>query len=72
MIYGFNEECKNIAVSYMNVGYEFMSVIRFWATVKGDLPHLYYIFRKTEPLGAEFKTVACSVTGGFLFVDVEI
>ena len=63
---------NNIASRYLQVGIDSISDIRFWATVKGDLPHLYYIFRKTEPLGAEFKTVACSVTGGFLFVDVEI
>ena len=39
-----------------------MSEIRFCVTSKGNLPQLFYIFRKPEPLGEEFKTVVCSVT----------
>ena len=30
-----------------------------------------YIFRKPEPLGAEFKAVACYITGALLFVEVQ-
>ena len=48
-----------------------MSVIRFQTTAKGNLPHLSYIFWKPEPLGTEFKTVACSVTGALLFIEVQ-
>ena len=48
---GFDWECINIADSYLDVGDESMSAIRFWNTVKGDLPHLSYIFCKPEPLG---------------------
>ena len=48
-----------------------MGVIRFRTTSKGYLSHLYYILRKPEPLGTEFKTVACSVTGTFLFIEVH-
>ena len=48
-----------------------MSAIRFQTTAKGDLPHLSYIFRKPEPLGTEFKTVACSVTGALIFIEVQ-
>ena len=48
-----------------------MSAIRFWTTEKGNLPHLSYIFRKPEPLGTEFKTVYCSVTGALLFIEVQ-
>ena len=48
-----------------------MSAIRFRTTAKGNLPHLSYIFRKTEPLGTEFNTVACSVTGDLLFIEVQ-
>ena len=48
-----------------------MSAIRFRTTVKGNLPHLSYIFRKSEPLGTEFKTIACSVTGALLFIEVQ-
>ena len=46
-----------------------MSAIRFHTTAKGNLPHLSYIFRKPEPLGTEFKTVAYSVTGTLLFIE---
>ena len=62
LIYGFDAACKNIAASFLKVGDESMSEIRFQTTEKWDLPHLYYIFRKPEPLGTEFKTVACSFT----------
>ena len=48
-----------------------MSAIRFRTTAKGNLPHLSYIFRKPDPLGTEFKTVACSVTGALLFIEVQ-
>ena len=54
----FNELCSNIAASYHKVGDESMSAIRFCKTLKGDLLHLSYIFRKPEALGADFKTVA--------------
>ena len=48
-----------------------MSAIRFRKTAKGNLPHLSYILRKPEPLGNEFKTVSCSVTGALLFIEVQ-
>ena len=50
---GFNTACKNIAASFLKVGDESMSAIRFWTTAKGNLPHLSYIFRKPDPLGTE-------------------
>ena len=53
------------------VGDESMSAIWFRTTAKGYLPHLSYIFRNLEPLGTEFKTVACSVTGDLLFIEVQ-
>ena len=65
---GFNEACNNIASSYLKVGDESMSGIRFWTTEKGYLPHLSHIFRKPEPLGTEFKTVTYSVTGALVFI----
>ena len=71
LIDGFNDSCKNIAASYMKVGDESMSIIRFCTTSKGKLPYLSYIFRKSEPLGTEFKKVACSVTGNLLFFEVH-
>ena len=60
--------CKNIAADLLKFGYESMSDIRFRTMAKGTLPQLSYIFRKTEPLGKEFKTVACSVTGALLLI----
>ena len=71
MIDGFNEAFSNIASSYLKVGDEYIRVIRSSTTPKGKLPHLSYIFRKPEPLGTEFKTVACSVTGALIFLDIH-
>ena len=68
---GLNTACKNIAASFLKVGGESMSAIRCRTTAKGNLPHLSYIFQKPEPLGTEFKTVACSVTGALLFIEVQ-
>ena len=72
LIGGFNEAFNNISVSSLKIRYESMSVIRFWTTAKGGLPHLSYIFRKPDPLGTELNTVACSVTGSMLFIEVQI
>ena len=68
---GFNTACKNIAARFLKVGDESMSAIRFRTTAKGNLPHLSYIFWKPEPLGTEFNTIACSVTGTLLFTEVQ-
>ena len=70
LINGFNTACNNIADIFLKVGDESMSAIRFRTTAKGNLPHLSYIFRKTEPLGTEFNTVACSVTGAFILIEL--
>ena len=70
-IYGFNMTCKNISASSLKVGDKSMSAIRFRTTAKGNLPHLSYIFRKPYPLGKEFKTVACYVTGDLLCIEVQ-
>ena len=51
LIYGLNGAYKNIASSYMKVGDESTSAIIFRTTAKGNLPHLSYIFCKTEPQG---------------------
>ena len=71
LINGFNEACHNIAASYLMVGGESVSAIHFWTKAEGNLLHLSYIFHKTEPLGKEFNTVACSFTGAFLFIGVH-
>ena len=71
LINGFNETCKNISSSCLKVGDDSMSAIRFRTTEKGKLPHLSYIFPKPEPLGKEFKTVACNITGELLFIEFQ-
>ena len=58
LINGFNIACKNIAASFLKVGDESMSEIRFRAIAKGNLTHLSYIFRNPDPLRTEFNTVA--------------
>ena len=68
---GFNTASKNIAASFLKVGDESMSTIRFRTTAKVNLTHLSYIFRKPEPLSTEFKTIAFSVAGALLFIEVQ-
>ena len=70
LIDGFNGACNNISASYLKFGDDFMSAIRFLTMEKGDLSHLLYIFRNPELLGTEFNTVACYVTGAFIFIEV--
>ena len=70
IIGGFNEALNNIASSYLEFGDDSMSAISLLMTEKGDLPRSSYIFCKPEPLGTEFKTVACSVTGSLLFIEL--
>ena len=38
-----NVLCNNIDTIYLKVGDESTSVIRFWTTEKGNLPHFSYI-----------------------------
>ena len=71
LIYVSNDAFNNISDSYMKFGDEFMSVIRFGATAKGNFPHLSYIFHKPETPGAEPKTSACSFTGFLLFISFQ-
>ena len=65
-----SKACKNIDASYLRVGNESMSAIRFRTAAKGNLTHLSYIFRKIEPLGTEFNTIAYSVTRGLIFIEI--
>ena len=48
-----------------------MSATHFWTTAKGNLPHFSYIIHNPEILGAEFKTVICSVIGTLLFIKLQ-
>ena len=72
LINGFNAACKNIAAMFLRVVDESMSEIRFRTTANGKLSHLYYIFRKPETMGTDFKKVSCSVTGALIFIEVYI
>ena len=71
LIDGFNEACNNIAASFLKVGDDSMSAIRFRTTANWNLPHLSYIFRKLETLGKDLNKFACSVTGALLFIEVQ-
>ena len=71
LIDGFNKACSNIATSYLKIGDESMSEIKFHKMLKGGLPHLYYILHNLEPLGTEFKMAACSVTGSLILLEIE-
>ena len=71
LVYIFNETRKSISASYLKVRDESMSAIIFWITEKGNLPHFYYIFRKPDPLGTEFKKVTCSVTGDLPLIEIQ-
>ena len=71
LIDGFNAAFKNIPTSSLKVGDESMSAIRFKTTEKRNLPPLFYIFCNPKPMGTDFKTVACYVTGALLFIEVQ-
>jgi hypothetical protein len=62
-----NEYNKNrhdwVASSVRKVLDETMSAFRPRTSKTGGFPNISYILRKPEPLGAEFKDIACSKTG---------
>ena len=41
-------------------------------TAKGGLPHLSYILHNPESPGTEFNDVAFYVTGGMIFLEINI
>ena len=55
----------------MKVRDDSMSAIHFWKMAKGKLPHLSFIFRRTDPLGTDFNTVACYITGSLIFIEAH-
>ena len=67
MIDGFNEVRMQIDLT----ADESMSAKQFCTTPKEDLWHYFYIFMKTEPLGAKMKHVACSRLGTMLHLDIQ-
>lgn len=68
----FNANRKlNFLSSLLLTGDETMSAQRPRKTKTGGLPHLSYIFRKPEPLGTEFKNVACAATGVMTYLEIQ-
>ena len=67
----FNKSCRHISSGLRKTADESMSVIQFLTTPKVDLPHYYYIFRNTEPLGTEMKNVMCSRLKTLLHLDIQ-
>jgi hypothetical protein len=64
MVDGFNKNRHDwVAASVRKILDESMSAYRPRTSKTGGYPHLSFILRKPEPLGTEFKTIACSVTG---------
>jgi hypothetical protein len=60
----FNENRGNIvAASVIKLLDESMSAWRPRKSKTGGLPNLSFILRQPEPLGTEFKSMACSETG---------
>ena len=60
-----------IAASIYKTMDESMSPYRPRKTKTGNLPHLSYILRKPEPLGTEFKSVACAKTKIMLHLEIQ-
>ena len=72
LVQSYDKVFKKIAASYLKDGNYSIGAIHFWTIVKGDLPHLSYIFENTESLGTEFNNVACYVTGLLIFLEIHI
>jgi hypothetical protein len=71
MVDGYNSNRKEwVAASVHKVLDESMSAFKPRTSKAGVLPHLSFILRKPEPLGTEFKVIACTVTGKLPFVNV--
>jgi len=60
-----------VASSKIKVMDESMSAFRPQTTKTGNLPNISHILRKPEPLGSEYKVVACSKTGMFLHLEIQ-
>ena len=40
--------------------------------MKENLPHFSYIFHKPDPLGTDFNTVDCYITGSLILIEAQI
>lgn len=59
---------KTVAASVTKLLDESMSAWRPRKDKTGGLPDISFILQKPEPLGTEFKCMACSLTGIFFFI----
>jgi Transposase IS4 len=67
----FNEKRRLVvAASRFKTLDESMSAFAPQTSKTGNLPHLSWIARKPEPLGTEFKNVACTASG--LMIELEL
>jgi hypothetical protein len=72
LVEGFNENWQSmVAAGKWKVLDESMSAWHPQKTKTGGLPHISFIMRKPEPLGTEFKVVACPQTGLFLYLEIQ-
>jgi hypothetical protein len=62
-----NNRAKTVAASVIKLLDESMSAWRPRKDKTEGLPNISFILRKPEPLGTEFKSMACSLTGICLF-----
>jgi hypothetical protein len=67
LVNGFNKNRQEwVAASVRKVLDESMSAFRPRTSKTGGFPNISYILRKPEPLGTEFKVIACAVTSELL------
>lgn len=72
LVNGFNNNrAQKVAASHIKIMDEVMSAWSPTTTKYGGLPFLSFILRKPQPLGTEFKNVACTDTGEFDFVITD-
>ena len=64
LVEGFSANCaKKTAASHIKVANETMSAYLPTTTKWDDLPFLFFIVHKPQPLGTEFKSCTCVETG---------
>ena len=72
LVNGFNNNrAQKVAASHIKILDEVMSAWSPTTTKYGGLPFLSFILRKPQPLGTEFKNVACTDMGEFDFVITD-
>mmetsp|Transcript_20233 Transcript_20233/g.43993 ORF Transcript_20233/g.43993 Transcript_20233/m.43993 type:complete len:627 (-) Transcript_20233:1152-3032(-) len=72
LVNGFNSNrAQKVAASHCKILDEVMSAWSPTTTKYGGLPFLSFILRKPQPLGTEFKNVACTEMGTFLHLEIQ-